>query len=114
MSYFKEEPLACLDHYVKLARANEQTFIDTKKRVFNTGDKYIDNVNLFHNIDRRYEGFIFLIEDYFLGEKSLTSDVHNLKANPNWGFEEYMYLIYAHRIFGSGTSNAKNHGYQHL
>lgn len=103
--------LECLDYYVDIARKNEQTFKLTKKRIFNTGDKYTDNVNLYHNLDRRYEGFIFLLEDYLLGGKSLTINEHNIKANSNWSVEEYMWLIYAHRIFGSGTSNVSNHGY---
>ena len=111
MENFNTKALECLDYYIDINRKTEKTFIETKKRVFNTGDKYIDNVYLFHNIDRRYEGFIFLLEDYFMQEKSLTWDLYKLKANPNWDHYDYLYLIYTHRIFGSGTSNAHNHGY---
>lgn len=103
--------LECLDYYIDINRKTEKVFIDTKKREFNTGDQYIDNVNLFHNIDRRYEGFIFLLEDYFMQEKSLTWDLYKPVANPNWTIYEYLFLIYSHRIFGSGTSNQYNHGY---
>ena len=108
---FNTKALECLDYYIDINRKTEQTFIETKQRVFSTGDKYIDNVNLFHNIDRRYEGFIFLLEDYFMQENSLTWDLYKPKANENWGVYEYLFLIYCHRIFGSGTSNEFNHGY---
>jgi len=108
---FNKQALDCLDYYIDINRKTEKVFIETKKRIFNTGDKYIDNVYLFHNIDRRYEGFIFLLEDYFLQEKSLTFDLYKLKANSNWTIYEYLFLIYTHRIFGSGTSNQANHGY---
>lgn len=105
------EALDCLDYYIAVNRQTEKTFIETKKREFNTGDPYIDNVNLFHNIDRRYEGFIFLLEDYFMGESSLTWDLYKPVAHPEWTTYDYLFLIYAHRIFGSGTSNQYNHGY---
>jgi len=108
---FNPIALECLDYYIDINRKTEKVFIDTKKREFNTGDKYIDNVNLFHNIDRRYEGFIFLLEDYFMQENSLTWDLYKPVANPNWGIYDYLFLIYSHRIFGSGTSNQYNHGY---
>lgn len=111
MVNFDTKALECLDYYIDKCRETEQVFKNTKKRYFNTGDKYIDNVNLYHNIDRRYEGFIFLLEDYFMQEESLTWDIYKLKANDNWTHYEYLYLIYTHRIFGSGTSNQKNHGY---
>ena len=103
--------LECLDYYIDINRKTEKVFIETRKRQFNTGDNYIDNVNLFHNIDRRFEGFIFLLEDYFMGKESLTWDIYEPIANPNWGTYDYLFLIYAHRIFGSGTSNQYNHGY---
>lgn len=103
--------LECLDYYIDINRKTEKVFIDTRKREFNTGDRYIDNVNLFHNIDRRYEGFIFLLEDYFMGEESLTWDIYKPVANPDWTIYDYLFLIYSHRIFGSGTSNQYNHGY---
>jgi thymidylate synthase len=103
--------LECLDYYIDINRKTEKVFIDTRKREFNTGDNYIDNVNLFHNIDRRYEGFIFLLEDYFMGKESLTWDIYKPIANPNWEIYDYLFLIYSHRIFGSGTSNQFNHGY---
>lgn len=108
---FNKQALECLDYYIQINRITEKVFIETKKREFKTGDNYIDNVFLFHNIDRRYEGFIFLLEDYFMQEKSLTWDLYKLKSNPNWTIYEYLFLIYAHRIFGSGTSNQANHGY---
>lgn len=111
MENYNKKALECLDYYIEICRKTEKVFIDTKKRVFNTGDKYIDNVFLFHNIDRRYEGFIFLLEDYFMQEKSLTWDIYKFKANANWNHYDYLFLIYAHRIFGSGTSNQFNHGY---
>ena len=103
--------LECLDYFIDINRKTEKTFIETRKREFNTGDNYIDNVNLFHNIDRRYEGFIFLLEDYFMGKESLTWDIYKPLANPEWGTYDYLFLIYSHRIFGSGTSNQYNHGY---
>lgn len=111
MENFNVKALECLDYYIDTCRKTEKTFIETKNRVFNTGDKYIDNVFLYHNIDRRFEGFIFLIEDYFMQEKSLTWDIYKLQANKNWTHYDYLFLIYAHRIFGSGTSNQFNHGY---
>lgn len=111
MENYNLQALECLDYYIDINRQTEKTFINTKKRIFNTGDKYIDNVHLYHNIDRRYEGFIFLLEDYFMQEKSLTFDIYKLKANENWTHYDYLFLIYAHRIFGSGTSNQHNHGY---
>jgi hypothetical protein len=111
MSY-NLQALECLDHYIDINRKTEQHFIKTKTRSgYTTGDKYIDNVHLYHNIDRRYEGFIFLLEDYFLGKDSLTYDIHKLSPDPEWGYLEYLYLIFSHRIFGSGTSNEFNHGY---
>lgn len=111
MQNFNTKALECLDYYIDINRKTEQEFIKTKKREFNTGDSYIDNVFLFHNIDRRYEGFIFLLEDYFMQKKSLTWDNYKLKANDNWNEYDYLFLIYSHRIFGSGTSNQANHGY---
>ena len=111
MENFNTKALECLDFYIDINRKTEKVFLETKKRIFNTGDSYIDNVYLFHNIDRRFEGFIFLLEDYFLQEKSLTWDIYKLKANPNWNYYDYLFLIYSHRIFGSGTSNQHNHGY---
>ena len=108
---WNEVALECLDYYIDINRKTEKVFIDTKKREFNTGDGYIDNVFLFHNIDRRYEGFIFLLEDYFMQEQSLTWDIYKPVANPNWTIYDYLFLIYSHRIFGSGTSNQDNHGY---
>ena len=66
MENFNKKALECLDFYIDINRKTEEIFINTKKREFNTGNKYIDNVYLFHNIDRRYEGFIFLLEDYFM------------------------------------------------
>jgi len=109
---FNQYALECLDYYIDINRKTEKIFLETQDRVnFNTGDKYVDNVYLYHNIDRRYEGFIFLLEDYFLQEKSITHNIYNLKANPKWTAYEYLFLIYAHRIFGSGTSNEHNHGY---
>ena len=111
MENFNKKALECLDFYIDINRKTEEIFINTKKREFNTGNKYIDNVYLFHNIDRRYEGFIFLLEDYFMQEKSLTYDIYKLKANENWDVYDYLFLIYSHRIFGSGTSNRANHGY---
>ena len=110
-SGFNPKALECLDYYIDINRKTERVFIDTKQRVFNTGDGYIDNVNLFHNIDRRYEGFIFLLEDYFIGKDSLTWDIYKPIANPDWTIYDYLFLIYSHRIFGSGTSNQYNHGY---
>ncbi len=111
MKNFNTGPLECLDYYIDINRKTEKVFLETGKREFSTGDKYIDNVHLYHNIDRRYEGFIFLLEDYFMQEQSATWDLYKLKANPNWTIYEYLFLIYAHRIFGSGTSNEANHGY---
>jgi len=111
MQNFNAKALECLDYYIDINRKTEKVFIETRQRVFSTGDKYIDNVNLFHNIDRRYEGFIFLLEDYFMQENSLTWDIYKFKANPKWNHYDYLFLIYAHRIFGSGTSNQYNHGY---
>ena len=111
MENFNVKPLECLDYYIDINRKTEKTFLETRTRKFTTGDKYIDNVYLFHNIDRRYEGFIFLLEDYFMQEESLTWDVYKFKANPRWNEYDYLFLIYAHRIFGSGTSNQHNHGY---
>lgn len=108
---YNAKALDCLDYYININRETEKVFINTRKREFNTGDGYIDNVYLFHNIDRRYEGFIFLLEDYFMQEKSITWDLYKPKANPNWNIYDYLFLIYAHRIFGSGTSNQLNHGY---
>lgn len=111
MENYNGKALECLDYYIDINRKTEKTFIETRKRIFNTGDKYIDNVNLFHNIDRRYEGFIFLLEDYFMQEESLTWDIYKFKSNALWNHYDYLFLIYAHRIFGSGTSNQYNHGY---
>lgn len=111
MQNFNNTALECLDYYIDINRKTEKIFIDTRQRIFNTGDKYIDNVNLFHNINRRYEGFIFLLEDYFMQEKSLTWDIYKLTSNPKWNEYDYLFLIYTHRIFGSGTSNQFNHGY---
>jgi hypothetical protein len=111
MENYNKKALECLDYYINVNRKTEKVFMETKKRVFSTGDKYIDNVYLFHNIDRRYEGFIFLLEDYFMQENSLTWDIYKLKANQKWNHYDYLFLIYAHRIFGSGTSNQHNHGY---
>ena len=111
MKNFNSNALECLDYYIEINRATEKTFIETKQRVFSTDDNYINNVNLFHNIDRRYEGFIFLLEDYFMQKESLTWDIYKFKANQKWEVKDYLFLIYAHRIFGSGTSNQYNHGY---
>lgn len=111
MDGFNKEALGCLDFYIDINRITEKVFKDTKQRVFSTGNKYIDNVNLFHNIDRRYEGFIFLLEDYFMQKESLTWDIYKLEASPKWDIYDYLFLIYTHRILGSGTSNADNHGY---
>lgn len=108
---YNPKALECLDYFIDVNRTTEETFKTTRKREFNTGDKYIDNVNLYHNIDRRYEGFIFLLEDYFMQEESLTWDLYKPKANPDWTIYDYLFLIYSHRIFGSGTSNQYNHGY---
>lgn len=111
MENFNSKALECLDYYIDKVRQTENVFKETRSRQFNTGDSYIDNVYLYHNIDRRYEGFIFLLEDYFMQENSITWHNYYLKANPNWDHYDYLFLIYAHRIFGSGTSNQFNHGY---
>lgn len=109
---FNAKALECLDHYIRVNRETERVFVETGDRSsFSTGDTYIDNVHLYHNIDRRYEGFIFLLEDYFMGERSVTWEKYRLRAPDTWGPRDYMFLIYAHRIFGSGTSNEANHGY---
>jgi hypothetical protein len=44
-------------------------------------------------------------------KNSLTYDLYSLKANKDWDVYDYLYLIYSHRILGSGTSNQYNHGY---
>lgn len=111
MNNYNNKAIECLDYYIDINRQTEKVFKESKQRIFNTGDSYIDNVNLFHNIDRRYEGFIFLLEDYFFGAESLTWDIYKLQSNPKWNDYDYLFLIYAHRIFGSGTSNEYNHGY---
>lgn len=111
MENYDKKALECLDYYIDINRKTENIFINTQERKFNTGDKYIDNVYLFHNIDRRYEGFMFLLEDYFMQEYSLTWNIYKFKSNIKWNHYDYLFLIYAHRIFGSGTSNQYNHGY---
>lgn len=53
---FNQYALECLDYYIDINRKTEKIFLETQDRVnFNTGDKYVDNVYLYHNIDRRYE-----------------------------------------------------------
>jgi hypothetical protein len=112
MNTFEPTPLACLDYYIDINRKTEAIFLQTGDRTnFKTGDNYIDNVYLYHNIDRRYEGFIFLLEDFFMGTKSITHNIYGVVPHPEWTIDEYLFLIYAHRIFGSGTSNEANHGY---
>lgn len=109
---FNQYALECLYNYIRINRINEKHFETTKSRtMFNTGDKYTDNVYLYHSINTRREGFKFLLEDYFLQENSLTFENHNLVANSNWNMYDYLFLIYSHRILGSGTSNEFNHGY---
>jgi hypothetical protein len=54
MEKFNNKALECLDYYININKITENIFINTKERKFNTDDKYINNVNLYHNINRRF------------------------------------------------------------